>query len=82
MIQFVISLIITGIVVGTAFGAISSRVSDLETCMVIAKADHERVLVIGTKLDIIIEDLREIKITIEGLKEIRSELRELKARLK
>jgi len=68
MINFVLSLITSGVIVGACYGVLSSKIITLEACAEIAKADHEKVLVINTKLDVIIEDLREIKIDLKELK--------------
>lgn len=68
MINFVLSLITSGILVGMAYGAISARINALEDCAIVGKADHESVLVIGTKLDTIIEDIRELKQDIKDIK--------------
>lgn len=68
MINFVLSLITTGIIVGAAYGAVSSRINALEYSAIISSKDHEVVLVINTKLDTIIDDIKEIKIDLKELK--------------
>ena len=66
--QFIIYIALLILSVGVTYGALSIRVGNLEDCAVTSKKDHDIVLVIGSKLESIIEDLKEIKSDLKELK--------------
>jgi hypothetical protein len=68
--QFSVYIALLVLSVGVTYGALTIRIGNLEDCSAISKKDHDIVLVIGSRLESIIEDLKEIK----------SDLKELKAK--
>lgn len=66
--QFIVYLALLVLTVGVTYGAMTVKVSALEDCAKISRSDHDIVLVVQSKLDGIIEDLKEIKSDIKDLK--------------
>lgn len=69
---FLISLATTFIAVGIAYGICVSKISQLEQQAIQIKLDHDSVISLVTKFDMVIDDLKEIKF----------ELKEIKSRIK
>lgn len=67
--QFIIYIAILVLSVGITYGALNVKVSILEDSAVISSKDHDLITSIQTKLDFILDDLREIKLDLKAIKE-------------
>lgn len=65
VVNFTISLITAGILVGIAWGANASRICALEDNVKAYQSDHDVLIAISTKLDIVQRDIKEIKLDLK-----------------
>lgn len=66
--SFIVGLAATFVSVGIAYGVCASKISQLEQQAIQMKLDHDQVVALIVKFDMVIDDLKEIKFEIKELK--------------
>ena len=66
--QFLIYLAILLLGLGASYGTANNRLNTLEDQAKVSQKDHETVISLTTKIDRMIDDIREIKIDVKEIK--------------
>jgi hypothetical protein len=61
LIQFIISLIVIAVSIATAYGANLNRINNLEYRMDNVKSDHDLLICLSAKMDILLIDVKDLK---------------------
>ena len=61
LIQFIISLIVIAVSIATAYGANLNRINNLEYRMDNVKSDHDLLICLSTKMDVLLIDVKDVK---------------------
>jgi hypothetical protein len=61
LIQFIISLIVIAVSIATAYGANLNRINNLEYRMDNVKSDHDLLICLSTKMDVLLVDVKDVK---------------------
>lgn len=61
LLQFIISLIIITVTIATAYGANLNRINNLEYRLDNVKSDHDLLICLSTKMDVLLIDVKDVK---------------------
>jgi len=61
LIQFIISIIVIAVSIATAYGANLNRINNLEYRMDNVKSDHDLLICLSTKMDVLLVDVKDVK---------------------
>ena len=68
VIRFSIYIVILILGLGSAYGAINNRLTNLEDCTQAYKSDHNLIIMLNVKMDNFSEILKEVKADVKELK--------------